>query len=332
MWYAMETIQQFNQILSSFNIRANCLSAKQTDSYTSFDLRLHPTVKVKELQKYSDELSLALRAPCKPSFKVLHEQGIVRMEFATPRTKPLNLFDYFSNDDVPAGDLVCLLGQTVDGDKVWMDLMQNPHMLIAGTTGSGKSTLLHNIIANVFNYNNADLYLIDPKRIEFSLYEKVRGTQVYYTYNDTVEFLSNMIEIMEDRYNKLRNGWDISTMKPILIIIDEFADLIMQDKGDVFFTRLCRLAQKCRAARMSIIISTQRPSVNIINGVIKANFPARISCKVASHVDSKVVLDTVGAENLLGKGDALMRDNSRHMERFQVAYTTAAEVCSIFGV
>jgi S-DNA-T family DNA segregation ATPase FtsK/SpoIIIE len=241
------------------------------------------------------------------------------------------LFDLFTNDDVPSGGLVCMLGQTVDGSKVWVDLLNNPHCLIAGTTGSGKSTLLHNVIANVFNYNDADLYLIDPKRIEFGQYEGVRNTQVYTAYDDVVEFLSNMIDIMEDRYNKLRAGWDPQNLKPILIIIDEFADLVMQDKGDIFFDRLCRLAQKCRAARMSIMLATQRPSVNIINGAIKANFPARIACKVASHVDSKVILDMVGAENLLGKGDALLRDNTRNMERFQVAYTDATEVCQIFG-
>jgi S-DNA-T family DNA segregation ATPase FtsK/SpoIIIE len=115
------------------------------------------------------------------------------------------------------------------------------------------------------------------------------------------------------------------------LIIDEFADLIMQDKDDQFFSKLCRLAQKCRAARISIVLSTQRPSVNIINGAIKANFPARISCRVASHVDSKVVLDTSGAEDLIGRGDALLIDNFRHMERFQVAYTDAVEVCNYFG-
>jgi DNA segregation ATPase FtsK/SpoIIIE, S-DNA-T family len=327
----METTQQINKILSSFNIKASCLTASQSDNYRFFDLKLSPNAKVRELHKYSDELSLALRAPCKPSFKVLHEQGIVRMEFAIPRTKTLKLFDYFTNDNVPAGDLTCLMGQTVDGERVWMDLLQNPHMLVAGTTGSGKSTFLHTIIANVFNYNDADLYLIDPKRIEFSQYEGVRKTQVYYTYDDSVELLSNMIEIMEERYNKIRIGCNPKDLKPILIIIDEFADLVMQDKGDMFFNSLCRLAQKCRAARMSIVIATQRPSVNVVNGTIKANFPARVSCKVASHVDSKVVLDTSGAENLLGKGDALLRDNFRHMERFQVAYTDATEVTRIFG-
>jgi S-DNA-T family DNA segregation ATPase FtsK/SpoIIIE len=328
----MNTVLQFNSILDSFKIKASCVSMHQVDNYVYYDLRMHPQTRVKEIQKYSDEISLALRKPGKPSIKVLHELGVVRVEFATPREKPLKLFDIFSNDNVPAGDLICLLGQKVDGGKVWMNLMDNPHLLIAGTTGSGKSTLLHNIIGNVFNYNDASLYLIDAKRIEFSNYEKMKNTQVYNTYDDTVEFLSNMVEVMEDRYNKIRSGWDPNDFKPILIIIDEFADLIMQDKGDVFFNKLCRLAQKCRAAHMSIILSTQRPSVNIINGAIKANFPARIACKVASHVDSKVILDTTGAENLLGNGDALLRDNSRNMERFQVAYTDAAEVSKYFGV
>jgi S-DNA-T family DNA segregation ATPase FtsK/SpoIIIE len=118
---------------------------------------------------------------------------------------------------------------------------------------------------------------------------------------------------------------------PIVVIIDEFADLIMQDKANMFHDLLCRLAQKCRAARIHIILATQRPSVNVISGIIKANFPARIACRVASHVDSKVILDASGAENLLGKGDAMVRDNFRQNERFQIAYTTPQEVVKYFG-
>src|SRR5271169_1904994 len=106
----MDTIQQFNQILSSFKIRATCLAANQVDNYLYYDLRLHPSTKVREIVKYSDEISLALKKPCKPSFKIIREQGIVRLEFVIPSEKVLRLFDFFSNDNVPDGGLVCLLG------------------------------------------------------------------------------------------------------------------------------------------------------------------------------------------------------------------------------
>jgi S-DNA-T family DNA segregation ATPase FtsK/SpoIIIE len=327
-----EPIQDFNNILETFNIKAQCVSYRQVDNYLYYDVRLNQNGKIKDLQKYGDEISLALKTACKPGIKVLRDQGIVRLEFAEPREKPLQLFDFFTNKDIPKGDINCLLGQTTDGNKMWMDLAQNPHMIIAGATGSGKSTLLHNIIANLLNYNDVDLTLIDPKRIEFTEYEKnVSSIQVLYTYEEAVEVFKNLIDVMEYRYELLRGGKPASELKPMVVIVDEFADLIMQDKDNLFYTALCRLAQKCRAARIHLILATQRPSVNIINGTIKANFPARIACRVTSHVDSKVILDSSGAENLLGKGDALIRDNTRFSERFQVAYTTAAEVCQYFG-
>lgn len=328
----MELINDFNNILKAFNIKATCINHKQVDNYFYYDLKLNPNARVRDLQKYGDEISLALKAPCKPGLKIMRDEGLVRLEFATPRTKVLKLFDYFTNRGLPTGEINCLLGQTVDGRRMWMDLAQNPHMLIAGTTGSGKSVLLQNIIANLLNYNDVDIFLVDPKRIEFSEYEKkIKSIHVVYSYDETVELLDGFLELMEDRYNRLRAGHCSSDMKPMVLIIDEFADLIMQDKNDVFYSSLCRLAQKCRAAKIHIILATQRPSVNIINGAIKANFPARIACRVASHVDSKVILDSSGAENLLGKGDALVKDNFRLLERFQVAYTDAAEVCSVFG-
>jgi S-DNA-T family DNA segregation ATPase FtsK/SpoIIIE len=328
----VEPIQDFNNILQSFKIKAECVSHHCADNYFYYDVRLNPNAKVKDIQKYGDEISLALKTPCKPSVKILHEQGVVRLEFVSPRSSTLNLFDYFTNQQVPKGELRCLLGQTVSGQHMWMNLADNPHMIVSGTTGSGKSTLLHNIIANLLNYNNADITLVDPKRIEFSAYEKrIPGVQVLYTYEETVELLRNLIDIMEFRYELMRASKPTTQFKPMVVIIDEFADLIIQDSGDVFYDSLCRLAQKCRAAKIHIILSTQRPSVNIINGTIKANFPARIACRVSSHIDSKVILDASGAENLLGKGDALVRDNSRFMERFQVAYTNAEEVCRYFG-
>ena len=328
----MEAIQDFNHILKSFNIKATCVNHGRLENYFYYDLQLNPNARVRDIQKYGDEISLALKTSGKPSLKILHSEGVVRLEFAAPRTKVLKLFDYFVNQDLPKGEINCLLGQTVDGKRMWMDLAQNPHMLISGTTGSGKSILLHNIIANLYNYNNVDLYLVDPKKIEFSGYDKLLRTNVRHAYDETVALLNGLLGVMETRYERIRNGESASGMKPIIVIIDEFADLILQDKNDTFYTSLCRLAQKCRAAKMHIILATQRPSVNIINGVIKANFPARIACRVASHTDSKVILDASGAENLMGKGDALVRDESRFLERFQVAYTDATEVKSMFGV
>lgn len=325
-------IHDFNKILRNFNIHAVCVNHQEIDNYFFYDLKLNPQTKIKDIQKYSDEISLVLKSPSKPNIRVIHQEGIVRLEFAAPRTHVLSLFDYFTNQDVPKGELICLLGQSIDGKKMWMDLAQNPHMIISGTTGSGKSTLLHNIIANLFNYSKVKLFLVDPKKVEFIEYDNKidHDVNVSYTYHDALFILDSLLETMEYRYSLLHNNKK-DEFPHIVLIIDEFADLIMQDVNNEFHNKLCRLAQKCRAAKIHIILSTQRPSVNIINGTIKANFPARIACRVTSHVDSKVVLDATGAENLMGKGDALIRDNIRSMERFQIAYTDSSEVCSYFG-
>lgn len=329
----MEHIKNFNEILTSFNIKAQCVDYKELGNYSYYDLKLKLNVKIKDVQKYAEEISLALKMSAKPNIKIMHSLGIVRLEFVSPRTEKLNLFDFFTNDNVPEGELICLLGQSLDGKKMWMNLADNPHMIIAGTTGSGKSTLLHNIIANVFNYNHAHLYLVDPKNIEFAEYGKSFGNRisVSYSYTEASLVLDSLLKQMEDRFEAIRNGVSKDTMPYSLLIIDEFADLIMQDNDNSFYDKLCRLAQKCRAAKISIILATQRPSVDIVSGTIKANFPARIACKVATHVDSKVVLDAVGAQYLLGRGDALVRDNTRFLERFQIAFTSPEEICKVFG-
>jgi S-DNA-T family DNA segregation ATPase FtsK/SpoIIIE len=324
-------IKDFNNILNSFRINASCTNFQLIDNYFYYDLKLNPNAKVNDVKKYSDEISLALKSPCKPSIRVLHQQGLVRLEFAGIRNKSLQLFDYFTNSSVPNNEINCLLGQAVDGKPMWMDLAANPHMLVAGTTGSGKSVLLHNIIGNLFNYNDVDLFLVDPKQIEFSEYKKCRNVQVYYSYQQSMWLMKDIFALMEFRYDLIRQGKEVKSFKPCVIVIDEFADLMMQDVNNNFHDLTCRLAQKCRAARIHIILATQRPSVNFISGSIKANFPARIACRVASHIDSKVILDSVGAENLLGKGDALIKDNFRFLERLQIAHTTPQEVVKYFG-
>lgn len=329
----MVNIESFNSFLKSYSIKASCVNFQQNEHCFYYDLKLFPLAKIKNIQKYFDEISLMLRSPVKPNLKILHDQGLIRLEFILPRQKSLNLFDYFTNSDIPNGQLICLLGQNPSGKRIWMDLANNPHMIVAGTTGSGKSTLLHTIIANLFNYYKVQLYLIDPKNIEFSNYDKYikYNVNVSFDYPEAIFTLDSLLDLMEQRFSFLRAGYSPDTIPHVVLIIDEFADLIMQDQDNNFYNKLCKLSQRCRAAKISIILSTQRPSVDVVSGIIKANFPARISCKVASHIDSKVILDASGAENLLGKGDALLRDNFRFLERFQTAFTSSEEVCKYFG-
>lgn len=316
--------EQLNYIINSFNIKAECVDFSKINNYCYFDLALKPKGKVKDIQKYSDEISLHLRASSKPNIKILHEKGLVRLEFVSKRQDKLNFYDYLLDQFTPNYNLPCLLGETIDSKPVWMDISKNPHMLIAGTTGSGKTVLLHTIIANcLFNFK-CKLFLIDPKKIEFSEYEN--KIPVLYNYSDTINLFDKLIEIMNYRYDLLKSGnVPMSFLEPIVVIIDEFADLIMQDSDNKFYNNLCNLAQKCRAANIYLIISTQRPSANIINGNIKANFPARISCKVSSNIDSKIILDSAGAEDLLGSGDALIKDHLRSFDRFQVAFVDPKE-------
>lgn len=329
----LEKTQELNALFSAYKISAICTGYQQNDNYCYYNVRLNARTRIKDLEKYSNEIGLALRAPSKPSITLVPEDGTIRLEFFRQQTKPIKLFDLFTNDALPERGLFCLLGQDILGKRMWFDLAQAPHLLVAGTTGSGKSTLLHTIIANLLNYHGAKLYLMDPKNIEFCQYgDKItRDLQVVSNYDECVNMLDKLVKVMEKRYELLRTGIEIERFPYIVVVIDEFSDLILQDTDKQFYERLCKLAQKCRAARMHIVLGTQRPSVDIISGSIKANFPARIACKTATGVDSKVILDTVGAENLVGRGDAFIRTNGGALQRFQSAYTDSTEICNIFG-
>ena len=320
----MLQILNINNTLKLYKIKATCVNFKEVGNYFFYDLELHPTAKIKDIEKYINELALLLKAPCKPNLKVLHQEGVVRLEFVKFNKEKLNLYSLFENFDTCNFKIPCVLGQRVDGSLMTMDLSENPHLLIGGTTGSGKSTLLHNIIANIIHYDIADLHLIDLKKVEFAKYSSIR--QVAFDYKNALNLIKAIYFLMEQRYKFLQNGESPNYLTPQVLIIDEFSHLIMQDENNKFYNILCDLAQKSRGANIFIIIATQRPSAQIISGNIKANFPARIACKVTSHIDSKIILDDNGAENLSGKGDALLTDNSRFLERFQIAFTSPEEI------
>lgn len=327
----MTNIEKLNNVLLAFKIPAKCSDFKEYKNAYFYDVELKPGAKLRDLEKYATELALALKAPSRPRFNVISDRGIVRFEFVNAKKPITNLFKLGYTSKRPEGILNCLIGETLEGEPLWFDLVRNPHMMIAGCTGSGKSTVLHAIIANVLLHTRTKLYLFDPKNIEFFKYEAVKNVDVKYTYNDCLETLELLCKEMDERYIAIKKSGGQLTYPYSVVIIDEFADLIYQDTGNCFYKALSRLAQKGRAAGIHIILSTQRPAANIVDGNIKANFPARISCKVATGTDSKVVLDTTGAEDLLGNGDAIIKNSQYNLKRFQAAFTTADEVIKYLG-
>jgi len=236
------------------------------------------------------------------------------------------------------GCLPIILGRQRNGEELIIDLAQMPHLLIAGSTGAGKSVLLHSIICSLIRSKAlVKLALIDPKRIEFGVYRDI--TQLLYpiinTGEEALEVLGDLIEEMNDRfilldkaganniqeYNKLRDP-----IFYIAVILDEFSDLQRNYRRD-FRDYISTLANKARAVGIHLVIATQHPVVNVISGVIKANFASRIALKTASANDSRVILDINGAERLAGKGDAIISAGGLlDMVRFQTAFISRNEI------
>lgn len=329
----MDNIEKLNSILDSFKISAVCRGFLEYKNACFYDIELKPGARVRDLEKYSTEFSLALKACSKPRINVLPENGIVRFEFLKSQGNKVKLLELGQEAIRPDGDLTCLMGETLEGRPLWMDLAKNPHMLVAGCTGSGKSTVLHTIIANLLLYPRIKIHLMDPKNIEFFQYEKaIKRVDVSYSYEECLAVLEKLNIEMDLRYRQIKDGVVNQKNLPfIVLIIDEFADLRLQDLDNRFHKLLCRLAQKSRAARIHIVLATQRPSVNVVDGTIKANFPSRLSCKVSSGIDSRVVLDATGAEDLIGRGDSIINNSEYNYQRFQAAYTNAEEVVKYFN-
>ena len=327
----MDQIDNFNQILSSFKIKASCVNYKKINNCSIYDLKLEPQTKIKNLEKYAQEFSLILKEKTIPKFNIMLSEGIVRMEFLSSCSDSINLFQLMRESQPSNQQIPILLGLDSYGNKVWMDLENNPHLLIAGCTGSGKSVALHNIIANLLSIKNINLFLIDPKNIEFCEYENIKNVNVSYTYNSAVALLQQLESIMQSRFELIKITKTNKNLQPIVVIIDEYADLSLQDMDKSLYLSLCRLAQKCRAAKIHLILATQRPSTKLIDGNIKANFPARLSCKVSSKIDSKIILDNSGAEELAGRGEAIINNYDHHYKKIKIAYTSSQEVKERFS-
>lgn len=316
-----------NKIFTSYGLNVQCTSHRRIRNISLYDLYLSPGTRIRELQGFAQELALSLRAKSKPHFVPLPENGIVQMEVVEENSPIIPFWENFNQINLCSGALPTYLGSSLLGEDLCFDLAKNPHMLIAGGTGSGKSTLLHTVLANALNYSNTWIYIIDTKNVEFGDYKEFNQVQIANSYTKALEVLDCLDHEMEIRYEALRNKQlEFGPEKPyVILLIDEFADLIMQDKNKALYNLVLKLTQKCRAAGMFCVLATQRPSVDILKGPLKANFPARIACKVASRIDSRVILDTNGAELLAGNGDAIIKNYAYNYQRFQCAYTSPEE-------
>jgi S-DNA-T family DNA segregation ATPase FtsK/SpoIIIE len=330
----MTMINQMDNVLNGLKIKGKCVNAKAHRHLAFYDIALEPGVKFSKLRNSMTEISLGLRSETEPVFKVIPKEGVVRVQVAMKPAEKINLHSILFQSAPPVKmTFPMLLGETGEGNPLWCDMAKNPHLLVAGTTGSGKSVLLHTIIANcmvmtAYRVRYANLHLVDPKRTEFISYKDAPCVESFCTsYEDAVTLLQSMVDLMEIRYTIMQKiGIRGIEESPNLfpqefIVIDEVADLLMQDRRKGKLEELIiRLAQKARAAGIYLVLATQRPSKDVFPPTLKANF-GRIACRTASTVDSQVVLDMPGAEKLLGRGDAILRNMEHDQVRFQAAYT-----------
>lgn len=243
---------------------------------------------------------------------------------------------FFENyiENLPTMGLYLLLGKDIDGHIMYTNLSKAPHILVAGTTGSGKSELLHTFIASLVTrnyFNPCQLYIIDPKIAEYSMYKNRKGITLITETSDAVEELKKACDTMDKRYRELEShGYkDISQshdlgMKPIVFIIDELKDLMMQNKQVEQY--IVRIAQKARGCGIHLIIGTQSPRADVVTGAIKANIPVKIALHTTTKIESRIILDQNGAENLVGRGDMLFLGNGAiEPIRIQSAYVKYKE-------
>ena len=347
----LETSQILKNKLAEFGIEAEVRNVNIGPIITQYELEPAKGVKVSRFTSLADDLALAIKAKSIRVQAPIPGRGLIGIEIPNLTRDMIYLRDLLLCEEMRnnKNKLVFGLGKDIAGRPVVTDLAKMPHLLIAGATGSGKSVCINTIIMSLILRDTPDdlrLILIDPKRVELAGYNDLPhliGSVV--TEPETA--LENMywaVKEMERRYELLQearvrdiNGYneraaldkDLEKLPFIVIIVDEFADLIMTSGKDIELP-ITRLAQMARAVGIHIILATQRPSIKVITGIIKANFSARIAFQVSSRVDSRVILDTIGAERLLGSGDMLFMPPGKAIaQRIHGAYVSDHEIARV---
>ncbi len=333
------------QALGQFGVEARVVGMVVGPRVTRYELQLAPGTKVGKVSSLKDDLAYALASTEIRILAPIPGKSAVGVEVPNQRPDFVTLGDIYREFPKSAGPLMVWLGKDISGKAVYTDLTRLPHLLIAGTTGSGKSGCVNCLVSSVLLRSTPEqvrMIMIDPKKVELSHYDRIPHLLVPVVTNmkDAAGVLHNVAKEMEDRYelmelehsrslaemNKSRARRGERPLPYILIVIDELADLMMVSPQEVEDC-VIRLAQKSRAVGIHLVVATQRPSADVITGMIKANIPSRIAFAVSSQTDSRVILDVNGAETLLGMGDMLFKPlGSSHLQRVQGAYITEEEI------
>ena len=315
---------------------------------TRYELRLAPGTKVGKVAALKDDLAYALATTEIRILAPIPGKQAVGVEVPNLAPEHRHARRHLRGDAGEREPGLRLARQGHLGASVWADLARMPHILIAGTTGSGKSGCINTMLCSVLLRSTPDqvrMILVDPKRVELGLYESIPHllTPVVSSPKAASAVLANVLGEMDRRYermslararnlselNKVLTGRGEDALPYLLIVIDELADLMMISPQEVE-DAVIRLAQKSRAVGIHLVLATQRPSVDVITGMIKANVPSRIAFAVSSQTDSRVILDTSGAESLLGQGDMLFKPlGTSRLQRVQGAFVTEEEIALI---
>ncbi|WP_220729483.1 DNA translocase FtsK [Apilactobacillus zhangqiuensis] len=343
-----------DETLSAFNVDANVVDWTNGPTVTQFQIKLQLGVKVSKITNLTDDLKLALAAKDIRIEAPIPGKTTVGIEIPNPKPRPVRLSEVLDTPQFEKTDkpLTVALGVDLTGKPQMTDLSKMPHGLIAGATGSGKSVFLNSLLISLlYKATPAQLkmILIDPKAVEMAPYDKLPHllSPVISDPKQASAALKWSVKEMDERYEKLaaagarnieqfnqmaeKTGEYTKKMPYILIVIDELADLMMVASNEVQ-DYIVRITQKARAAGIHLIVATQRPSVDIITGTIKNNIPTRVAFMVSSQVDSRTIIDTAGAERLLGKGDMLYLGNGASQSaRLQGTFVTNDEIERVTG-
>ena len=341
----IDNVNHLENVLKQFGIDAKVVNYEYGPTITRYEITIPAGVKVSKVTSLSDDIAMNLAAESIRIEAPIPGKNTIGVETPNKIKEPVHFSNIIQNKELEKGELNVILGKDIVGRDKIIDITKMPHLLIAGQTGSGKSVAVNTLIATLISKKSekeVKFIMVDPKMVELMPYNDIPHllVPVIIDPQQAAIALKWAVNEMENRYKQLmENGVRniksynslkyVEKMPYIVIIIDELADLMMVASGSVEES-IARIAQKARAVGIHLVVATQRPSTDVITGMIKANLPSRISFALRSQIDSRTILDSAGAEKLLGQGDMLLLENgSSKLERIQGAFISDEEVSNL---